>query len=110
MRCEGAGTRRPMQVTVHSLVDATRKPNENIDAVIRHYKAINDELEAQLAVALRSGPGVTGLEAGSACGDLASRSTAASPLPVAGASIERDPLLCSVISVGIGPPDTLRVL
>jgi DNA-binding transcriptional regulator PaaX len=41
-----------MTASVHSLVDATRKPNENVDAVIRHYKAINDELEAQLAVAL----------------------------------------------------------
>ena len=41
-----------MTASVHSLVDATRKPNENIDAVIRHYKAINAELEAQLAVAL----------------------------------------------------------
>ena len=41
-----------MPASVHSLVDATRKPKENIDAVIRHYKAINDELEAQLAVAL----------------------------------------------------------
>src|SRR5262249_35678370 len=37
---------------VHPLVDATRKPNENADAVILHYKAINEELEAQLAVAL----------------------------------------------------------
>ena len=41
-----------MTASVHSLVNATRKPNENIDAVIRHYKAINAELEAQLAVAL----------------------------------------------------------
>ena len=41
-----------MTASVHSLVDATRKPNENIDAVIRHYKAINAELEVQLAVAL----------------------------------------------------------
>ena len=41
-----------MPASVHSLADATRKPNENVDAVIRHYKAINDELEAQLAVAL----------------------------------------------------------
>jgi len=41
-----------MPTSVHSLADATRKPNENVDAVIRHYKAINDELEAQLAVAL----------------------------------------------------------
>ena len=40
-----------MTASVHSLVNATRKPNENIDAVIRHYKAINAELEAQLAVA-----------------------------------------------------------
>ena len=43
-------SRRP--ASVHSLADATRKPKENIDAVILHYKAINDELEAQLAVAL----------------------------------------------------------
>jgi hypothetical protein len=28
-----------MTASVHSLVDATRKPNENVDAVIRHYKA-----------------------------------------------------------------------
>jgi hypothetical protein len=28
------------------------KPNENAHAVILHYKAINEELEAQLAVAL----------------------------------------------------------
>jgi penicillin-binding protein 1A len=35
---------------------------------------------------------------------LASRSTAAPALPVAGASIELDSLLCSVISVGIGYP------
>jgi DNA-binding transcriptional regulator PaaX len=41
-----------MPASVHSLANATRKPNENIDAVIRHYKAINDELEAQLAIAL----------------------------------------------------------
>jgi hypothetical protein len=41
-----------MPASVHSLVDATRKPNENADAVILHYKALNDELEAQLAVAL----------------------------------------------------------
>ena len=41
-----------MPASVHSLVDATRKPNENAGAVILHYKAINDELEAQLAVAL----------------------------------------------------------
>ena len=41
-----------MPASVHSLADATRRPNENVDAVIRHYKAINDELEAQLAVAL----------------------------------------------------------
>jgi hypothetical protein len=40
-----------MPASVHSLVDATRKPNE-ADAVILHYKAINEELEAQLAVAL----------------------------------------------------------
>ena len=40
-----------MPASVHSFADATRKPKENIDAVIRHYKAINDELEAQLAVA-----------------------------------------------------------
>src|SRR5262249_15675611 len=37
-------------------------------------------------------------------GDLASRSTAAPALPVAGASVELDSLLCSVISVGIGYP------
>jgi hypothetical protein len=37
-----------MPASVHSLVDATR----NADAVILHYKAINEELEAQLAVAL----------------------------------------------------------
>jgi DNA-binding transcriptional regulator PaaX len=42
----------PMSASVHALADATRKPNENVDAVIRHYKAINDELEAQLAIAL----------------------------------------------------------
>ena|SRR5262245_33932109 len=41
-----------MPASVRSLADAARKPNENIDAVIRHYKAINDELEAQLAIAL----------------------------------------------------------
>ena len=41
-----------MPASVHSLVDATRKPNENADAVILRYKAINEELEAQLAVAL----------------------------------------------------------
>ena len=41
-----------MPASVHSLVDATPKPNENADAVILHYKAINDELEAQLVVAL----------------------------------------------------------
>ena len=41
-----------MPASVHSLANATHKPNENIDAVIRHYKAINDELEAQLAIAL----------------------------------------------------------
>jgi hypothetical protein len=40
-----------MPASVHSLADATRRPNENLDAVIR-YKAINDELEAQLAIAL----------------------------------------------------------
>jgi DNA-binding transcriptional regulator PaaX len=41
-----------MPVSVHSLAETTGKPNESVDAVIRHYKAINDELEAQLAVAL----------------------------------------------------------
>ena len=41
-----------MPASIPSLVDATRKPNENADAVILHYKAINDELEAQLVVAL----------------------------------------------------------
>jgi DNA-binding transcriptional regulator PaaX len=41
-----------MTASVHSLADATRRPNENVDAIIRHYKAINAELEAQLAVAL----------------------------------------------------------
>jgi len=41
-----------MPATVHALAGATRKPNENVDAVIRYYKAINDELETQLAVAL----------------------------------------------------------
>jgi hypothetical protein len=41
-----------MPASVHSLADAARRPNENVDAVIRHYKAINAELEAQLAVAL----------------------------------------------------------
>jgi DNA-binding transcriptional regulator PaaX len=41
-----------MPASVHSLANATHKPNENIDAVIRHYKAINDALEAQLAIAL----------------------------------------------------------
>ena len=40
-----------MPASVHSLADATRKPNEAADAVILHYKAINAELEAQLAVA-----------------------------------------------------------
>ena len=40
-----------MPASVHSLADATRKPNENADAIILHYKAINAELEAQLAVA-----------------------------------------------------------
>jgi hypothetical protein len=40
-----------MPASAHSLVHATRKPNENADAVILHYKAINAELEAQLAVA-----------------------------------------------------------
>jgi hypothetical protein len=41
-----------MPASVHSLDVATRKPNENVDAVILHYKALNDELETQLAVAL----------------------------------------------------------
>jgi hypothetical protein len=41
-----------MPASVHSPVDATRKPSENVDAVILHYKAINEELEAQLALAL----------------------------------------------------------
>jgi hypothetical protein len=41
-----------LPASVHSLADGTRKPNENADAVIRHYKAINDELDSQLAVAL----------------------------------------------------------
>jgi hypothetical protein len=50
-RATGVVTSR-MPASVHSLVDATRKPNENADAVILHYKAINEELEAQLAVAL----------------------------------------------------------
>jgi hypothetical protein len=40
-----------MPACVHSLADATRKPNENADAVILHYQAINAELKAQLAVA-----------------------------------------------------------
>ncbi len=40
-----------MPASVHSLADATRKPHENADAVILHYKTINAELEAQLAVA-----------------------------------------------------------
>ena len=40
-----------MPPSVHSLAGATRKPNESADAVILHYKAINAELEAQLAVA-----------------------------------------------------------
>jgi hypothetical protein len=48
-RATGVTSRMP--ASVHSLVDAARKPNENADAVILHYKAINDELEAQLAVA-----------------------------------------------------------
>ena len=50
-RATGVVTSR-MPASVHSLVDATRKLNENADAVILHYKAINEELEAQLAVAL----------------------------------------------------------
>jgi hypothetical protein len=45
-----------MPASVHSLANATRKPNENIDAVIRHYKAINDELEAQLACLSNTSP------------------------------------------------------
>jgi DNA-binding transcriptional regulator PaaX len=40
-----------MPASVHSPADATRKPNEAADHVILHYKAINAELEAQLAVA-----------------------------------------------------------
>jgi len=40
-----------MPASVHSLANATRKPNGNVDAVILHYKAINAELETQLAVA-----------------------------------------------------------
>src|SRR5262249_3716014 len=40
-----------MPTSVHSLADATRQPNENVDALIRHSKATSDELEAQLAVA-----------------------------------------------------------
>jgi hypothetical protein len=39
-----------MPASVHSPADATRKPNEAADHVILHYKAINAELEAQLAV------------------------------------------------------------
>jgi hypothetical protein len=42
-----------MPASVHSPADATRKPNEAADAVILHYKAINAELEAQLACAQR---------------------------------------------------------
>jgi DNA-binding transcriptional regulator PaaX len=41
-----------MPASVHSLAEATCKPTENADAVILHYKALSDELEAQLAVAL----------------------------------------------------------
>ena len=41
-----------MPAAVHSIADAARKPNGNADAVILRYKAINEELEAQLAVAL----------------------------------------------------------
>jgi DNA-binding transcriptional regulator PaaX len=41
-----------MPASVHSLADGPRKPNDNVDAIILHYKNINDELEAQLAVAL----------------------------------------------------------
>jgi len=41
-----------MPASVHSLANATRKPKENADAVILHYNAINEELEAQLALAL----------------------------------------------------------
>ena len=41
-----------MPASVHSLAHASRKPNENADDVILHYKALNDELEVQLAVAL----------------------------------------------------------
>jgi hypothetical protein len=40
-----------MPASVHFLAEATRKPNENADAVILHYKAVNEELEAQLAIA-----------------------------------------------------------
>jgi hypothetical protein len=40
-----------MPASVYSLANATRKPNGNVDAVILHYKAINAELETQLAVA-----------------------------------------------------------
>jgi hypothetical protein len=40
-----------MPASVHSLANATRKPNGNVDSVILHYKAINAELETQLAVA-----------------------------------------------------------
>jgi len=49
---EQPGGDQPVPASVHSLVDATRKPSENADAVTLHYKAINEELEAQLAVAL----------------------------------------------------------
>jgi hypothetical protein len=41
-----------MPASVHSLVDATRKPDKNADAVILHYKAINDELEAQSTLSM----------------------------------------------------------
>jgi len=37
-----------MPASVHSLADATRRPNENVDAVIRHDTAIDAELEAAL--------------------------------------------------------------
>src|SRR5215471_20201316 len=55
--------------------------------------------------------GGAGVETGSACRNLPSRSTVAPALAIAGASIELDSLLCSVISVGIGsaPNDCLSM-
>jgi len=41
-----------MPASVHSLAGNPCKPNDNVDAIILHYKKINDELEAQLAAAL----------------------------------------------------------